>query len=290
MLRIAITGAGGALGFELARALAPRSPEALDRGALDVTDGPAVTARLRDLRPDVVLNAAAYNRVDAAEDEPAEAFRGNALAPLNLARACREVGALLVHYSTDYVFGGEASEPYDEDARPLPLGVYGVSKLAGEHLVRATLAEHLVIRTCGVYGRHAPHGNFVATMLRLARSGKPVRVVDDQVVAPTAAADLAEKTVEVLDRWERTGSRDLLGLWHMTNAGSCTWHGFAKAIFEEAGLDVDLAPTTTEAYGARARRPSYSVLARHHLRRVGLADLRPWRDALREHLAGGVSP
>lgn len=287
-MKTLITGARGQLGAELGRKLAAGSFVALDRSALDVTDAAAVAARIDEHRPDVVVNAAAYNQVDLAEDEPEAAFRANALAPLFLARSCRRSGALLVHFSTDYVFGGPAADVRREDDAPRPESVYAVSKLAGEELVRGATALHLILRTSGLYGLHGSGGkggNFVETMFRLAAAGKTLRVVDDQVLTPTFAADLADKTVELVDRWRRERSPDLLGLHHVTNAGACSWFEFAAEIFRQSGLAVDLRPTSTAAYGARAKRPARSVLARDHLARLGMDDLRDWRAALAAYLA-----
>lgn len=301
MLKIVIAGARGQLGADLGRALAARAPVCLDRAGLDVTDSAAVEARIRELRPDVVLNAAAYNHVDLAEDEPEAAFRVNAFAPLALARACRTVNALLVHFSTDYVFSGESSTPYREEDSPSPRSVYAVSKLAGEHLVRSATPLHLVIRTSGLYGLHGrggKGGSFVETMLRLGAEKKTIRVVSDQVFSPTSSADLARKIAGIVDRWEQCRSLDLLGLYHITNAGSCSWFQFAAEIFQRSGMEARLEPATSAEYGSRAPRPAHSVLARGHLQRLGLDDMRDWREALADHLrkraageerSGGVS-
>lgn len=283
-MKILVAGARGQLGEDLARLLAGRDVTALDRGGLDVTDASAVAACVAALAPDVVLNAAAWNKVDDAEDQLEEAFRVNALAPRFLAQACHTAGALLVHFSTDYVFGGDARTSHREEDPPRPLGVYAASKLVGEHLVAATCARHMIVRTSGLYGLHGRGGNFADTMLRLAAEAKTVRVVNDQVLTPTFSEDLARKTVEIVDRWARHRSEDLLGLWHVTNAGRCTWYEFAAEIFRVRGLAVDLRPIGTREYGARAPRPACSVLAHGHLERAGLDDLRDWRAALADYL------
>jgi len=280
--KVVITGAAGQLGLALGEALAARSPVMLPRQSLDIGDEDAASAALTDLRPDVLVNAAAYNAVDAAEGDVANAFRTNALAPLFLARACARIGALLVHFSTDYVFRGDRA-PYREEDPPDPQNVYGASKLAGEQLVRLSGAPHLVIRTCGLYGRGNPT-HFVEKMLSLAASGRTIRVVSDQIVAPTSVADLASVVVRLLDRWSVERSAELLGLYHVTNGASCSWLEFARAIFAEAGVHADVEPVSSEEFGARALRPACSVLANDHLRRVGLDALRPWREALRDYL------
>ncbi len=285
--KIVVIGARGQLGADLGSTLASRNPLCLDRAGLDISNPLAVEKQVRELRPDVVLNAAAYNQVDLAEDDPDTAFRVNALAPLALARACCAANALLVHFSTDYVFGGESTTPYREEDAPCPRSVYAASKLAGEFLVRSAAPLHLVIRTSGLFGLHGrggKGGNFVETMLRLGAAKKTIRVVNDQVVSPTSTADLARKVSAILDRWEKSRSPDLLGLYHITNAGNCTWFQFASEIFQKSGIEARLEAVSSTEYGARAQRPAYSVLARGHLQRLGLDDMRDWREALADYL------
>lgn len=289
MAAITIVGARGQLGAELARRLAADEPVLLDRSGLDVGDEGAVVETIREIHPSIVLNAAADNKVDRAEDDPNGAWRANALGPRNLARACDEAGALLVHFSTDYVFGVPPPErrPLAERDRPAPVGVYAVTKLAGEHFALAA-RRSIVIRTCGLYGLHGSGGkgtNFVETILRVASSGKPLRVVDDQVLSPTSVADLASTVVALLSRWRADPRPELLGLYHATNAGACSWFEFARAILQESGIDSPLEPISSADYGARAPRPPYSVLAGEHLERIGLPPLRPWRAALVDYLA-----
>src|SRR5205085_334959 len=195
-----------------------------------------------------------------------------------VARLCAERDAVLVHFSTDYVFDGRAKEPYTEDDAANPLSVYGASKLSGEHLVRLACPRHFVVRTCGLYGRDGSRGkggNFVTTMLRLAGRGTPIRVVADQALTPTATKDLASLTRRLLDT-------AAYGLYHATAAGQCSWYEFAARIFELAGLHPELSPISTEEFGAAARRPAYSVLDNAALRSIGLDDLRPWDEALAE--------
>lgn len=286
---IVIVGARGQLGADLSRALSTEEVVGLDRADLDVGDAAAVRSRMAALRPSIVLNAAAYNQVDLAEDEPESAWRVNALGPRHLATACDDAGALLVHFSTDYVFAAPPTErrPRRESDVPSPAGVYAITKLAGEHFALAA-KQAMVVRTCGLYGLHGAGGkgtNFVETMLRLANEGKAIRVVDDQILAPTASADLAATVVALLSRWRAGARPGLLGLYHATNEGACSWYGFARAIFQEADVEADLRPISTAAYGARAPRPAYSVLAGEHLERVGLPALRSWREALVDYLA-----
>jgi dTDP-4-dehydrorhamnose reductase len=271
-----VVGSAGQLGREIVALLGGEVAWAGDRAEIDATDGAAVSALVSRVRPDVVFNAAAYNRVDAAESEPAAAFAVNASAPHFLARAAREAGALLVHYSTDYVFDGTASRPYREDDPPCPLGVYGASKLAGEVLVAASGAEHLVVRTSGVLGRGGSAqkgGSFVERIVAQARGGQPLRVVADQVFAPTCAADLAAASLALV----RAGGR---GVFHVTNAGSCSWHELAVATLAVCGLDVPVERIPAAELRLPARRPAYSVLDGARYLGLGLPPLRSWREAL----------
>ena len=278
-----VCGAAGQLGQELLQRLPAAETQGLTRAQLDLARPETVAAVLSDLRPRVVFNCAAYNLVDQAEEEPEQAFAVNALGPLALARACQALGAVLVHFSTDYVFGleGFRPAPYRESDAPGPVSVYGASKLAGEHLVRQACEQHFIIRSSGLYGRPGvagaggKGGNFVLTMLRLGRAGQPLRVVADQMLTPTSVADLAEGTLRLIQE-------SAFGLYHLTNAGQCSWHEFAAAIFERAGLQVELAQCPSSERNDRARRPEYSVLATEH---QGVPRLRPWREALAEYLA-----
>jgi dTDP-4-dehydrorhamnose reductase len=284
---IVITGARGQLGRALASVLADRGPVALDHGNFDVADADAVERRIAALRPEAVFNTAAFNRVDDAEELAEEAFRTNALGPRALARACRQHGALLVHFSTDYVFAGDRTTPYAEEDSPAPRTVYGASKLAGEQSVRSEGPLYIVIRTSALFGSSGRGGkgtNFVDTMLRLAAERSTLRIVDDQRVSPTSAVDLAVKSVELLERWQTTRSADVLGLYHVTNTGSVSWCEFAREIFRRRGLAVAVEPISTAEYGARAPRPAYSVLACRHLERLGLDDMRAWQEALEAYL------
>ncbi len=283
-MRAIVLGSAGQLGRELAALLGDGLAWAGDRDEIDVTDGQATSALISQVRPRVVFNATAWNRVDAAEDEPAAAFAVNAVAPGLLARACHAVGALLVHYSTDYVFDGTASRPYREDDKPGPLGVYGASKLAGEYLVAAAAGEHLVIRTSGVLGRGGSEqkgGSFVERIVSRARAGERLRVVSDQVFAPTCASELAAASLALV----RAGARRL---FHVTNAGTCNWHELACAALALAGLDAPIERTTSAELALPARRPAYSVLSCRKYLGLGLPPLRPWRDALPECLPPGV--
>jgi dTDP-4-dehydrorhamnose reductase len=280
-VRYAVLGVAGQLGRDLAPLLSGEViPLARDRA--DLTRPESLRAALAEVCPDVVINCAAYNFVDRAEVEPPAAFAANAWGVRDLANLCREQSCVLVHFSTDYVFGLDEGRrtPWAERDAPGPVSVYGLSKLAGEYLVRALCPRHLVLRTCGLYGiwgSGGKGGNFVETMLRVAGQGKQLRVVADQVCTPSYTADVAAATVGLL----QTGR---YGLFHVTNAGSCTWYEFACAIFEQAGVAADVTPITSAEYGAPARRPAYSVLEPAACRGLGLAPLRPWREALAAYL------
>lgn len=280
-MRALIAGAAGQLGRSLTAELAGEVAWAGGRAELDVTDGEAVLATVGRVRPDVIFNASAYNKVDAAESETARALEVNALAPRLLARAAREVGGLLVHFSTDYVFDGASSRPYREDDCPRPICAYGASKLAGEGLVNASGCEGLIVRTSAVFGRGGSRqkgGSFVERILEQARSGRPLRVVSDQVFSPTYAPDLARAVVALV----RAGTR---GLFHVTGGGSCSWHELAEAGLALAGVAAPVAAISSRDLGAAAARPAYSVLDNGRYLSLGLPPLRPWREALAESLA-----
>lgn len=275
-MRALVVGSLGQLGRELVAVLGEGVAWAGDREGLDVTDAGAVAAVVQRVGPDIIFNATAYNKVDQAEAETAVAFAVNALGPRHLALAARERGALLVHFSTDYVFDGRASRPYREEDYPRPLGAYGVSKLAGEQLVAATGAEHLVIRTSGLLGRGGSGqkgGSFVDRILTRARAGQPLRVVADQHFSPTSALDLAGAALALVG----AGAR---GVFHVTNAGSCSWHELAVAALAQAGIDVGVEAIDTADLASAARRPAYSVLDNARYLALGLPALPQWREVL----------
>lgn len=279
-MKIALLGSNGQLGQDLQHALRSHKVCSLTRHDFDVTDHPRTRAALLDLKPDVVLNTTAYHRVDDCESNADIAYGVNTLAVLNLIRTANDLGALLVHISTDYVFDGKTTQPYTERSAPFPLSVYGNSKLAGEILVQTTAKKYVLLRSGGLYGAAGSHGkggNFVKTMLTKAKAGEAIRVVNDQMVTPTYTVDLAIQIAAVL-------AAGHVGLFHMTNEGSCTWYEFARAIFELSGVEADLTPTTSEIYKAPAIRPKYSVLENERLKELGLNQMRHWRDALAAYL------
>jgi dTDP-4-dehydrorhamnose reductase len=284
-MRVLLTGAGGQLGATLKGALAPLGEiAAYDHATLDLTDADALVRACRDIAPHVIVNAAAYTAVDKAESEPALAHAVNARAPEVLAGEAARLGALLVHYSTDYVFDGAKQLPYVETDATAPLGVYGSSKLEGERAIAASGCPYLTLRTSWVY---APHGrNFLLTMLALAQTREELRVVDDQRGAPTSCALLARETVSLL---AHPDARSASGLYHLTAGGEVTWCGFARAIFERraaAGARVPrLVAIPASDYPTPARRPANSVLSNAKLAaRFGWAQP-PWEDGLDEALA-----
>lgn len=290
-MKLLLLGGNGQVGRELRRAL-PGLGEVVvatragAEGALaadfDVPD--SVGELVRRIAPDVVVNAAAYTAVDRAESEPDAAFRVNALAPAAIAQACAATGALLLHYSTDYVFDGSASRPYREDDATAPLGVYGASKLAGEEAVRASGARHAILRTAWVYAAHGK--NFLHTMLRLAHERDELRVVGDQIGAPTPAGWIADASARIIAQ-----GLPASGTWHLVAAGETSWHGFAEAIMDEALAAGLLArgprvlPITTADYPTPARRPAYSVLDTNRLRKDFGVTAPDWRDGLHAVIA-----
>jgi len=295
-MRILLFGGNGQVGTECRLSLAPlgelvvatRNGQLPDGARCEAADFdrpgtlPGLVARIA---PDVVVNAAAYTAVDRAESEPDAAFRANAEAPRRIAEACAERDALLLHYSTDYVFDGRGMRPYREDDPTAPLGVYGASKLAGEHAVRDSGARHMIFRTAWVYAAHGR--NFLRTMLRLAGEREELRVVCDQVGSPTPAGFIADTSAAILRQpFDRSGT------WHLTASGETSWHGFAEAIMSDAharGLiarQPRIIPIGTVDYPTPAARPAYSVLDTARLQ--GDFDLRPvsWQDGLGQVLDG----
>jgi dTDP-4-dehydrorhamnose reductase len=276
-MKYAVLGANGQLGRDLCRQLAGEVVP-LTREQVDLTAPETVRKVLPDLRPEVVINCAAFNYVDRAETEAEAAFATNAHGVRELASVCRDFDCTLIHFSTDYVFGLDQGRraPYVEADAPGPISVYGASKLAGEYLLRSVCSKHYVVRTCGLYGvwgSGGKGGNFVETMLRLAAAGKPLRVVADQMCTPTYTVDLAIAVIALL-------ATNRYGFYHITNTEACSWYDFAHAIFELARVPADLTPISSQEYRAPARRPSYSVLSTRTYQDLGLSPLRPWREAL----------
>lgn len=280
MTRYLITGAAGMLGQDLQRALEGRDVTALTRADLDITDQDAVTRAVEGY--DVVLNAAAYTAVDNAETDEDAAYAINATGTANLARAAAAAGAKFVQYSTDYVFQGNASEPYDEDAPREPLNAYGRTKAAGEEQALEVHPDGTyVLRTAWLYGAGGP--NFAKTMVKLAGSHPEITVVDDQLGQPTYTRDLAEQTVRLLD------AEAPAGIYHATNSGECTWFDFAREIFRLSGNDPErVKPTDSASFVRPAARPAYSVLGHRRWAEAGVPEMRPWLEALETAAEDGV--
>jgi dTDP-4-dehydrorhamnose reductase len=249
-----LIGKNGQLGHEFARSLPALIEEvvATDRVQLELTDLDAVRRIVRDVRPNVIINASAYNAVDRAEDESKLAMTVNGVAPGVLAEEARRLGALLVHYSTDYVFDGSKRSPYVEDDVPAPLGAYGASKLAGERAVQASGSRYLLLRTSWVYGPRA--NNFYAVVKRKAAAGEPMRMVDDQTSVPTPARFLAATTIALL-------KKDCAGLMHLVPSGAATRYDFARAIVRLSGSRAEVESARTTDFPSAARRPAYSVMS-----------------------------
>jgi len=295
-LRILLTGKNGQVGAELA-ALLPRLGEvaAFDRQELDLSKPDQIRQTIRDVQPSIIVNAAAYTSVDQAEKEEQQARIINVDAPALMAEEAKRIGAALVHYSTDYVFDGSSSLPYTETDLPNPVNVYGKTKLAGEEAIRAVGASHLIFRTAWVYGTRGR--NFLLTILRLATEREELRIVGDQVGAPTRSHEIAQGTAKILEHLSQQGREaipKLGGIYHMTAAGKTSWFEFAKAILEQAsrirrgipwfetatkGQPLVARRVTaigTEEYATPARRPAYSVLSNSRLKEDFALELPTW--------------
>lgn len=283
MIRIAIIGSTGQMGTDVVRVAAEAGnyevvPLGHDR--VEVCDAQSVHSVLAEVRPEVVVNCAAFVRVDECEDQPKEAFQVNALGALYVARACAELGALCVYISTDYVFDGAKGEPYTEEDAPCPINVYGVSKLAGECLVQQVSPKRLIVRVASLFGKAGARGkggNFVETILSKARAGEPLRVVNDIRMSPTYTLDVALALERLIKRGDT-------GLFHLTNKGACTWYEFASKALELAGLAARVEPISSSDYPARARRPTDSSLKSVRVDGFVAGSLRPWEEALKAYL------
>ena len=290
-MNIILIGANGQLGTDLCTALTGHNViAAIQPGTpagnltqiveLDVSNAEQVRACIAQYAPQLVINTAAFHRVDDIEKDASMALQINALAAQQLALLCREADIALMYFSTDYVFDGDRSTPYTEADLPNPISAYGTTKLAGELLIRSAWHKHYILRPCGLYGTAGAMGkggNFVNTMLRLAREGKPVRVIHDQVCTPTFTQDLAAQIAVLIET-------NQYGTYHTTNDGGCSWYEFALEIFRLAGLAPEVTPITSDEFNAPARRPAYSVLENRALRQLGIDHMRDWHEALAEYI------
>jgi dTDP-4-dehydrorhamnose reductase len=280
-MKVAVIGANGQLGSDLCRVLAEKrfTLVPLTRHDIDIADVDRVNEILGFDSPDVVINTAAFHNVEQCESEPDMAFAVNAIGVRNLALTCRRNKAVLVHFSTDYVFGRGGLQPRTEDDLPHPLNIYGVSKLAGEAMVELTLDRSFVIRTCGLYGlagSKGKGGNFVETMLKKGSAGEPVRVVDDQVLTPTFTGDLASAVIQLIQT-------EAYGLYHISAEGQCSWFDFAREIFRKSDIKADLRPVSTREFASPVQRPSYSVLSKKRLNSIGI-EMPSWEKGLSQYL------
>jgi dTDP-4-dehydrorhamnose reductase len=279
-MRIAIVGAGGQLGTAL-QACLQGEVIPLAHAQIEITDPASIDAALSAARPECVIHAAAYNFVDRAEDDERIAFGVNALGPRNIARWCERHGAKLVHVSTDYVFGGDRvrTRPYVETDPPQPQSAYAAGKEQGERRVETETPRHFIVRTCGLYGSASSEGkgNFVKTMLRLAKERKELTIVNDQHCTPSYAVDVAGAIARLVET-------DRFGLYHATNSGSTTWYEFAREIFRLARVEITARPISSTEYPQKAARPGYSVLNCSKLAAVIGGPLPPWQDALARYL------
>lgn len=286
-MKVAVIGANGQLGSDLVGAFSAEGDvvAALTHTDIEISELPSVSRVLEGIRPQVVVNTAAMHHVENCEREPEKAFAINAVGPRNLALVARDLNAVLLHVSTDYVFDGSKGSPYLEEDNPRPLNVYGITKLAGEHFVHATTAKHFVIRTSGLYGKspcRAKGGlNFIELMLKLAKERGEVRVVDNEVVSPTSTAELAQQMV-------RLSHSDCYGLYHATAEGSCSWYEFAREIFAIMDTPVRLKVAAPDEFPAKVARPKYSVLENRALKSHGLNAFKPWQDGLHKYLGNRI--
>ena len=277
-MKIVLTGAAGQLGVDLVRELQTRQHAVtpLTRPELDVTDAAQMKTLLSEVKPELLINCTAENRVDDCEQMLDEAFTLNAFVPARMAALTRELGIALMHFSTDYVFDGNKRTPYLESDTPRPLGAYGVSKFAGEQLVRQRNAQHYIVRVMGLYGgagSRGKGGNFVEAIISRARAEGRVRVVTDQTGAPTYTRDLAAGVADLIEAGHPFGT------YHLAAEGEVTWFEFAREIISRLDLSAEVEPVTSADFAARAARPVYSVM-----RSETLAPLRHWSEALNLYL------
>ncbi|GGN92921.1 dTDP-4-dehydrorhamnose reductase [Saccharibacillus kuerlensis] len=277
-MRVLVTGANGQLGCDMIEVLqqAGHDVKGCGRAELDITNQGQCELVIGEYRPEAVIHCAAYTAVDAAEEDVDGAYRVNVAGTRNIAVAAEKVGAKMVYISTDYVFNGQAERPYREYDNTAPQTVYGESKLAGEVLTQSLSSKYFIVRTSWVYGQHG--GNFVKTMLKLGAEKDSLSVVHDQTGSPTYTVDLARFLLHLIQT-------EKYGIYHASNSGQCSWYEFAQAIFEQADLQVNVLPVTTEQFPRPAKRPAYSVMDHTAIRSNDLEDLPHWKDALERFLA-----
>lgn len=276
-MKILVTGGKGQLGYDVSRLLQEKGHQVFSYGreVLDITNQNQVRDIMNEVQPEVVVHAGAYTKVDLAETEVDNAYKVNALGTRNLVIEAEKYRAKFIYISTDYVFDGQSSQPYNEFAVTNPQSVYGKSKLAGEDFVRQLSSRFFIVRTSWVYGKNGY--NFVKTMLRLAGEREELNVVNDQVGCPTYTVDLAQFIVQLL-------KTEAYGTYHASNSGKCSWYEFACAIFKEAGIEMKVNPISSDQYPLPAPRPTNSVFDHMMIRLQGFTQLRPWQEALQEFI------
>jgi len=280
MKKILLFGPNGQVGFELKKTLAPLGHIiTAEKQKVDFSIPQTIVKCIREVKPDIIVNAAAYTAVDQAESEKELANAINAIAPGVIAEEAKKIDALLVHYSTDYVFNGSSNTPYIESDLPDPINVYGKSKLSGEKAIEDVSGRHLILRTSWVYGLRGK--NFLLTMLKLAKERKQLKIVGDQIGAPTWSRSIASATTQIL---QAPTLNDNLGLYHLTCSGKTSWHGFAEAIFKCAALTMppEVIKITTQEYPLPAKRPAYSVLDNTKLKKTFCIEMPSWSQALQQ--------
>lgn len=281
-MKILLIGATGQLGGDLLRNNHGHEIVAPPREELDLARPGEAAATIPRLRPDVVINCAAFHNVPKCEEDPGQAFLINCAAVRDLAAACAESDARFVTFSSDYVFGGERAQPWREDDKPAPVQIYGITRLAGEHAALAGAPRHaMVIRTCGLYGRtgaKSKSGNFVDGRVADARAGKRIEMACEQIVCPTSTQDLSEAVFALLEHPQAQP-----GLYHLTNEGGCSWYEFTVAIVKIIGARAEIVPVDRGGRTGQMRRPTYSVLANTRAKALGIS-LRPWQAALEDYL------
>ena len=278
---ILVIGSNGQLGSDLCREIEPSELVALTHSEIEVTNTDSVQKALQEHRPEVVINTAAFVRVDECETEPDQCFRVNAIGSRNVAVATQKIGAKLVYISSDYVFGEEGRfVPYTEFDMPVPVSILGKSKVEGEKFVQHLCSKYFIVRTSGLFGlagSSGKGGNFVETILKLARERDELKVVNDQIFSPTYTRDLAAKIAQLINT-------EYYGIFHITNKDACSWYEFAREILRLTGSKTPVTPITSDQYPQKAKRPNFSVLDNYHLRLLGMDDMRPWPEALAEYL------
>ncbi len=280
-MKAVVIGANGQLGVDLMKAFADVETVALNHTDIEISEIESVTNILSSLKPDILINTAAYHKVDDCEKYPDQSFQVNAVGALNLAKVSASLNIPFVHISTDYVFDGSKRAPYVETDQPHPLNVYAVSKVAGEYAVMANASRYYIVRSSGLYG-HSPcrakGRNFIDTMLKLSGERKEIRVVNDEILTPTYTYHLAMQIRELVNT-------DAYGIYHVTNNGSCSWYEFALEIFKNAGITISVVPVSAKEFPSAIKRPSYSVLENAHLQKLGIDRMPQWQESLAHYFA-----